>query len=470
MAILSGLPEAFQRVRSAARSRGTPTLDDRLHLLEGLEQALVAGKNAIADAIAHDFGHRSKYETFFGEVLPVVLSIRHAREHLADWMSAQPREANTLFFPSTAQVLFQPLGVVGIMAPWNYPLQLTLSPLVSALAAGNRALIKQSELTPRTAEVLSEILAKALPADHVAVVCGGAEVGEAFSRLAFDHLFFTGSPRVGKLVMRAASENLVPVTLELGGKCPAIVGVEANVRTAAERIMFGKAFNAGQTCVAPDYALVPVGVRGAFVDACRQAVANLYPKLATNPDYTAMITPGHFERIQSLVADAKEHGATAIELNPASEAFAPEARKIAPTLLLDVTPDMRCMSEEIFGPVLPIVTYERLTEAIARVNEGERPLALYYFGRNEAAIDRVLSETISGGVTVNETLLHFIQDDLPIGGVGMSGMGQYHGRDGFEALSKKKAVLRHSPLSATGFVKPPYGWAARTLLRFLVGN
>jgi coniferyl-aldehyde dehydrogenase len=466
----SSVEAAFHRVRTVARARGAPPLGERLDLLERLEHALIEGKSAMADAVSHDFGHRSKHETLLGEVLPVVLASRHARAHLADWMAIQPRETNPLFFPSTAQVVLQPLGVVGIISPWNYPIQLALSPLVCALAAGNRALIKPSELTPRTSETLAEILAKAMPSDHVGVVSGGADVGEAFSRLAFDHLVFTGSSRVGKLVMRAASENLVPVTLELGGKCPAIVGVEANTRTAAERILYGKTFNSGQTCVAPDYALVPTGTKAAFVEACRGAMGSLYPTVQANPDYTAMINDAHYERVRDLVEDAKSKGAQVISLGAAGEILDPKARKLAPSLLLDVTPNMRCMSEEIFGPVLPVVTYERLSEAIAHVNEGERPLALYYFGHDESAIDRVLSETTSGGVTVNETLLHFLQDDLPIGGVGQSGMGHYHGRDGFEALSKKKAVLRQSPASATGLLKPPYGWAARALVRFVVGK
>jgi coniferyl-aldehyde dehydrogenase len=464
------LDATFHAVRAAARARGAPPLEERLRLLERLEAALLEGKSAIADAIALDFGHRSKDETLIAEVVPVVLSIRHVRAHLADWMGAQPREANPIFFPSAAQVLLQPLGVVGIISPWNYPLVLALKPLVSALAAGNRALIKPSELTPRTADVLAEIISKATSRDNVAVITGGADVGEAFSRLAFDHLIFTGSARVGKLVMRAAAENLVPVTLELGGKCPAIVGLEANPSTAARRIMFGKTLNAGQTCVAPDYALVPVGAKGKFVEACRRAVAHLYPTFAANPDYTSMVDAAHFERVQGLVADAKEHGATVIELNASGESIDPATRKIPPTLLLEVTPNMRCMKEEIFGPVLPVVTYERLSEAIAHVNEGDRPLALYYFGRDEAAIDRVLSETSSGGVTINETLLHFAQDDLPIGGVGKSGLGQYQGRDGFEALSKKKAVFRQSPFSPTGLFKPPYGRAVRVLSRLLVGK
>jgi coniferyl-aldehyde dehydrogenase len=465
------LTAVFHRIRARARAMGAPSLAERLELLARLEQSLLARKNAIADAVSRDFGHRSRHETLLADVFPVTLAIRHARANLPDWMAVQPREAGPLFAPSKAEVVFQPLGVVGILSPWNYPVQLALSPLVSVLAAGNRALIKPSELTPSTSSLLAEILSSAGLDEHVAVVCGGPDVGEAFAHLPFDHLVFTGSARVGKLVMRAASENLVPVTLELGGKCPAIVGLEANVRTAAERIMAGKTLNAGQTCITPDYALVPVRLKDAFVEACRNAVAKMYPTLAQNPDYTSLVSATHYERVRSLADDARALGATLVELGPPGEPAAdPTTRKVAPILVLDPQPGMRCMTEEIFGPLLPVVTYERLSDAISHVQANDRPLALYYFGHDEAAIERVLRETTSGGVTVNETILHLLQDDLPFGGVGASGMGRYHGRDGFAAFSHEKATFRQSPLSATGLFKPPYGWAARTLLRFMLGN
>jgi coniferyl-aldehyde dehydrogenase len=462
------LETAFERARAASRASGAPTLGERLAVLEKLEAALTEHRVALADAISRDFGHRSAHETVIADVYAIVSAIRHARKHLADWMAPVSRKAGLIFAPSSARVVFQPLGVVGIIAPWNYPVQLALSPLVDALAAGNRALVKPSELVPRTAETLAAIVGRAAPSDQVTVVVGGAHLGEAFARLPFDHLVFTGSPRVGKLVMRAASENLVPVTLELGGKSPAIVGSDANVRTAAERIMAGKTFNGGQTCVAPDYALVPVAMKSAFVDACRAAVAKLYPTLGPNPDYTSLITSAHYERIRALVDDARACGATVIELNPAAEPLAPSARKIAPTLLLDVPERALCLKEEIFGPLLPVVTYEGLSAAIAHVGRGERPLALYYFGHRESDIERVLAETTSGGVALNETLLHVLQDDLPFGGVGQSGMGHYHGRDGFEALSKKKPVYVHSRLSVTRLLKPPYGRVADALARLLL--
>jgi coniferyl-aldehyde dehydrogenase len=347
---------------------------------------------------------------------------------------------------------------------------LALSPLVAALAAGNRAMIKPSELVPETAALLRDLVAETFPEDQVTVVTGGAEVGEEFSRLAFDHLVFTGSTRVGRIVMRAASENLVPVTLELGGKSPVIVGPDFDVRTAAERIIAGKTFNAGQTCIAPDFVMVPPALRAAFVEACKGAVAKLYGSLLKNPDYTAIVNDRHYARIRAYLDDAKASGAEVIELNPAGETLDAGERKMAPTLVLGATDAMLCMKEEIFGPVLPVVTYASLDEAIAYVNDHPRPLALYYFGHDRAAVDRILSETTSGGVTINETMLQFAQDDLPFGGVGPSGMGHYHSREGFETFSKKKPVFRQSRIHTTGFLRPPYGKLADRLLGLLLGK
>jgi coniferyl-aldehyde dehydrogenase len=473
----AGRPEAtgpieavFGRIHAASRAKGAPSLEERALLLDRLEAALLAQKRAIVEVVGADFGHRAAHETLLADVFDLVAAIRHAKANLADWMAVQPREAAAAFFPSSAKVVFQPLGVVGIISPWNYPLQLALGPLVSALAAGNRALIKPSELTPRTADKLAEIVADTFPEDHVAVVRGGPDVGGAFARQPFDHLVFTGSPRVGQMVMRAASENLVPVTLELGGKCPAIVGAEARVRTGAERIMAGKTFNAGQTCLAPDYALIPSSMKDGFVQECRRAVARLYPTLARNPDYTAIASKARYDRLREVIDDAKTRGGTVLDLGPAEESPDADARKLAPVLVLNPARGMLCMREEIFGPILPIVTYDRLSDAIAHVNDGERPLALYYFGHDQASIDRILSETTSGGVTINETMLHFLQADLPFGGIGKSGMGRYHGRDGFEALSHKKAVFEQSPLSPTGLLKPPHGRTGRALLRLLLGG
>jgi acyl-CoA reductase-like NAD-dependent aldehyde dehydrogenase len=457
-------------MRKAAREQGPANAEERAAQLNRLERALVLRKDAVAEAASRDFGSRAKQESLIVDVYSVLTAIRHARAHLRDWMRSEPRESGWIFAPATSEIVPQPLGVVGIISPWNYPVQLALLPLVSATAAGNRAMIKPSELAPHAADVLRDILSDAFADDRVAVVQGGVNVAEAFARLPFDHLVFTGSARVGKMVMRAASENLVPITLELGGKSPAIVGPESSMRTSARCIMTGKLFNGGQTCVAPDYALVPAAARDEFVRHCTRAVTRLYPTLKANRDYTAIVNEAHYERLRSCVRDAKAQGATVIEINPAAEELDPTERKIAPTLVLDPKHSMLCVEEEIFGPVLPVVTYERFDQAIAYVNDRPRPLALYYFGDDTTAIERVLAETTSGGVTINETMLHALQDDLPFGGVGASGMGHYHGREGFDAFSKRKPVFRQSRLTATALLRPPYGRLADRLLRFLIGG
>lgn len=458
-------------LKEAARKH-VPTFEERVDALDRLRRSLVARKDAIAQATAADFGHRSKHETIMGDIFPVLAEISHTKSHLRDWMEPEDREANWVSLPSTAQVMYQPLGVVGVMSPWNYPFYLPLSPLVGAVAAGNRVMIKPSELAPRSADVLRDIVREAFAADWVEVVLGGPDIAETFAALPFDHLVFTGSTRVGKLVMRAASENLVPVTLELGGKSPAIVGRDFSISTAAARIMSGKTFNAGQTCIAPDYALVPGDARSSFVEGCRESIVRMFPMLARNPDYSAIASDAHYRRLRSIIDDAREHGAEVVELNPAREELGTDAgtRKIAPTLVLGATDSMRCMQEEIFGPLLPVVPYARIDDAIAYVNARPRPLALYYFGHSEADTKRVLSETISGGVTINETLLHIAQSDLPYGGVGPSGMGKCHSREGFLSFSHQKPVFRQSRIRTRGLLVPPYRGAADWLLRLLLGN
>ena len=465
------LGATLAKMKERARKNGAPTYDERIASLEKLERALLARKGGIADAISRDFGNRSKHETLVAEVFIVLGAIRHTKAHLREWMEPQEREVGFVFLPASIEVRPQPVGVVGIISPWNYPVQLALAPLVQVIAAGNRAMIKPSELVPETAALLHDLIAEVFPEDQVTVVTGGPEVGEAFSRLPFDHLVFTGSTRVGKAVMKAASENLVPVTLELGGKSPTIVAKDFNVKTAAERIIAGKLFNAGQTCIAPDYVMVPAGSRDAFVEACKDAVAKMYPTLLANPDYTSIVSDKHFARVTSYVEDAKTRGARVVELNPAGETLdaASGKRKLVPTLVLDATDEMMVMQEEIFGPVLPVVTYQSLDEAIDYVNEHPRPLALYFFSHDKQATDRVLNETISGGVTVNETMLHVAQDDLPFGGIGPSGMGAYHAHEGFESFSKNKPVFRQARVNTTGLLRPPYGKLIDRMLKFIVG-
>jgi len=464
------LADVLHRMKEAQRKSGAPTFEDRIASLEKLERALLARKNAIAEAISRDFGSRSRHESMVSEVFIVLGAIKYAKTHLREWMEPEERETSFVFMPARVELRPQPLGVVGIISPWNYPVQLALSPLVGVLAAGNRAMIKPSELVPETAALLRDLVAETFPPDQVTVITGGPEVGEAFSRLPFDHLVFTGSTRVGKIVMRAASENLVPVTLELGGKSPTIVARDFSMRTAAERIAAGKLFNAGQTCIAPDYVMVPAGTRDAFVEAYKAAVAKMYPSLEKNPDYTSIVNDKHRSRVESYVQDAKTRGARVVEINPAAETFEGTAtRKMAPALVLDPTDEMLVMQEEIFGPVLPVVTYQSLDEAIAYVNDRPRPLALYLFSNDRDTIDRVLTGTISGGVTVNETMLHVAQDDLPFGGVGPSGMGAYHAKEGFDTFTKKKPVFRQARLNTTGLLRPPYGKTVDRLLKFLLG-
>lgn len=463
------LPGILVSLKDAARAH-VLSHDERIEALDALQRAIVAHKDAIADAISNDFGSRSKHESLMGDLFPILGTIKHTKLHLRDWMEPEDRATNLSNLPSRCELLKQPCGVVGIISPWNYPWLAALSPLVAALAAGNRAMLKPSELSPRSSELLRTLVAATFAADLVTVITGDARVGERFAQLPFDHLVFTGSTRVGKLVMRAASENLVPVTLELGGKSPAIVAADFNARTAAARIMAGKTFNAGQTCVAPDYALVPVSSKLTFVEACRSAVAEMYPRLEKNSDYTAIVSDPHYVRLRRHVDDAKSRGAEVIELNPAGETLDAAARKLAPTLVLDPTDEMLCMQEEIFGPVLPIKTYSRLDEALAYVNAHPHPVALYYFSHDRASINRVLTETKSGGVTVNETLVQFVQSDLPYGGVGQSGMGQCRGREGFDALTHKKPVFFQSRIHTRGLLSPPYGTVANGLLRLLLGS
>jgi coniferyl-aldehyde dehydrogenase len=364
-------------------------------------------------------------------------------------------------------VMFQPLGTVGIVVPWNYPVLLAVAPLAGALAAGNRVMVKMSELAPATAALFARLVAERFAADELAVVEGGVPVAQAFVALPFDHLLYTGSTAVGRSVMRAAADNLTPVTLELGGKCPAIVGPGYPLAHAAERIVVGKTMNAGQTCIAPDYVLVPAGSERRFLEEAKRVTAACYPDLARSPDYSTIVNTRHFERLLALLEDARAKGAEIVDLAPDA---APDARtrRLPPAALLGANDAMRVMQEEIFGPLLPVVAYSSLDEAIAYVNARARPLALYVFDRDTANVERVLARTVSGGVTVNDTILHIAQEDLPFGGVGPSGMGRYHGRDGFETFSVRKAVFYQSRLNGAGLFKPPYTERVRALLKLVL--
>jgi coniferyl-aldehyde dehydrogenase len=450
--------------------RHPPDAPRRIHALGDLLKAVRARREEFVRAISDDFGGRARQETLLLEVFPLVDTIRHAMRHLPQWMRPRAAAAGWQFMPGRARVVYQPLGVVGIIGAWNYPLLLSLSPMVSALAAGNHVMLKPSELAPRTANLLARLVSDLFPADYVTVVTGGPETGAAFAALPFDHLLFTGSTRVGKLIMRSASEHLTPVTLELGGKSPALVHPDFPAQTAAARIMAGKLYNAGQTCIAPDYALVEAGAREEFVRLASAAAATMYPKLVSNPDFTRIVNREHYRRLRDLVGDAIQKGAEVLEVNPARESGNEQNRVFPPTFLWNVNDRMAVMREEIFGPVLPVVSYRSLDEAIAYVNARPRPLALYYFDRNSKRVDALLARTTSGGVTVNDTILHIAQNDLPFGGVGPSGMGSYHGFDGFLTFSKKKGVFLQSRFTTLGLLRPPYGALARRVTDFLIGR
>ncbi len=465
--ISAALHDALAAARRGFESARMPSADVRRQSLGKLEQMLVANSDAIKTAISADFSNRSQHETSLLEIFPALSAVRDAKKHVKSWMKPRRSWASMWFLPARNEIRPQPLGVVGIIVPWNYPVLLAVAPLAGALAAGNRVLIKMSELTPRTSELFAKLIAENFPADQIAVITGGADVAQEFSRLPFDHLLFTGSTAVGKQVMKAASEHLTPVTLELGGKSPAIIGPECRIDEAADKILFGKCLNAGQTCIAPDYVLLPRAQEQAFATAAQRSVAKLYPSLARNPDYTAIVNARHHARLQNYLQDAAMRGASLLPISPAGESL-DGSGKIAPTLVANVNNDMLVMQEEIFGPILPLVPYDSLDEAIRYVNARPRPLALYYFGNFNDHIQRVLNETIAGGVSVNETIMHISQESLPFGGVGPSGMGAYHGQFGFETFSKMKPIFHQSPVNGIGLFKPPFGKRFESLIKLLL--
>ena len=457
----------FERQRLASRN-SVPNYAKRLASLKLLEDAVLDRQAEIADAVNEDFGGRARQETLALELAPLVDAIRHARRHLARWMRPRTVRAGINFFPARAHIIHQPLGVIGIIGAWNYPVFLTLSPLVDAISAGNHAMVKPSELAPRTAALLQKIITAIFPEHYVAVVTGDAQTAAEFASLPFDHLLFTGSTRVGKLIMRAASENLTPVTLELGGKSPAIIHPDFPLRTAVERLVTGKLYNAGQTCLAPDYVFIHEGRRDDFIQLAREVASKLYPTWANNSDYTRIINCAHYDRLNNYLLDAASHGATVIPLGASSEGCNAQNRIFPPALLLGVDDRMSVMREEIFGPILPVKTYQHVSEALNYIAERPRPLALYYFDNHARRVEEVLQSTISGGVTINDVIYHVAQNNLPFGGVGSSGMGCYHGQAGFETFSQKKSVFIQSRFSTLSFLRPPYGPFSERVIKFLL--
>lgn len=459
------LARLFSLQKQAYAAAPYPPYDERIANLNRLIRLTEANEQKFIDAINADFGNRSRYETIIAEIVVTVSGVKLAKKQLKNWMRPRGVATPLHMAPAKSRIEPQPLGVVGIISPWNYPLQLALAPAAAALAAGNRVLIKPSELTPRLSDALKEAISSEFDESVCAVVTGGVETGQAFTQTPFDHLLFTGSTAVGMRVAQAAAKNLTPVTLELGGKSPAIIDKSADLEAAAKSIAYGKMLNAGQTCVAPDYVLAPEGTLDRTAEAIGGAARALFPAIDTSDDYTSIISDRHFARLKSLVEEARDRGAKIVEVG-SSNALYPQ-RKMPLTMVIDPPRDAGVMKEEIFGPVLPILSAASTDDAIAHVNAGERPLALYWYGKDMEARDRVLQKTVSGGVTVNDALWHVAQENLPFGGVGKSGIGAYHGEAGFETFSHMKPVFYQSRFASGGLLQPPYTEKTGKVLSFI---
>ncbi|NVK36512.1 MAG: coniferyl aldehyde dehydrogenase [Gammaproteobacteria bacterium] len=462
------LHEVFAKQKAAYAKAPYPSAKQRRDDLDKLAAILREYKDELAEAMNTDFSCRSKDETLLAEIMVTLEGIKYNRKNLKKWMKPSRRHVSALFAPASNKVHYQPKGVVGIMVPWNYPIQLAAAPLAAALAAGNRAVIKLSEFTPATNAVMQRMFASAFDEDQVAIVLGEAQVGAEFSNLHWDHLLFTGSTAVARHVMSAAGKNLVPVTLELGGKSPCIITDKGTLKSAAESIIFGKATNAGQTCIAPDYILCPSHSVEELKSEIKAAYQKSFPTLRNNNDYTAIVNERQFNRLQSYLKDAEEKGATIEPLNHANEDFS-GTRKIPLTLVTNTTEDMVIMQDEIFGPLLPILSYDNLDDALQYINEHPRPLALYLFSHNGYEHEYVLRNTHAGGVAINDCLTHIAQDDMPFGGVGDSGIGAYHGHEGFLSLSHAKSVHKKGRFNSGKFIHAPHGRLVHRLIyKFII--
>lgn len=458
---MSDMKNHLEAQKAAHIEDGAPSYKTRIERLDTAIDLLVTHNDALCDALSEDFGHRSKNQSAFTDTIASLTALKHAKKHLRKWMSGEKRPIEFPFglLGAKNEIRYQPKGVVGLVAPWNFPVGMVFTPLAGIFAAGNRVMIKPSEFTPITSDLMAKLIGEYFDPMVAKVFIGGPDVGAEFTALPFDHIIFTGSTSVGRHVMKAAAENLTPVTLELGGKSPTVVSTSADMQKTANRIMHGKVLNAGQICVAPDYVLLPEGEEQNFINASNNAVEGMFPNgMKHSDDYASIVNERHYERLQGLVADAKEKGADVVEINPAGEDFSQQPhRRMPPHVILNPTEDMRVMQEEIFGPLLPVKTYKKATEAIADINGRPRPLALYYFGEDKSERDQVIDNTTSGGVTVNDTIFHVAQEDIPFGGVGPSGMGSYHGIEGFKTFSHAKGVHYQ-----TGFdniikmLRPPY--------------
>lgn len=457
----TGMAGILAKQKAAHIRDGIPSAAKRIEWLDKAIDLLITYNDELVDAMCEDFGHRSKDQSGFTDIVGSLGALKFAKKNVAKWMRPEKRRPE---FPlgllgSKAEIRYQPKGVIGVISPWNFPVNLTFTPLAGVFAAGNRCMIKPSEFTEATSEVMKKAIAQYYDAEEVAVVTGGPEVGAEFTKLPFDHILFTGATSIAYHVMRAAADNLVPLTLELGGKSPVVLGRSADMQKAANRIMAGKTLNAGQICLAPDYAFVPKEKTGEFVAAATKAVETMYPSgLKDNEDYTSVVNQRHYDRIMSYIEEARDKGAEVVEINPTGENFSQQPHhKIPPHIIVDPSDDLKVMQDEIFGPVLPIRSYADTKQTVDYINAHPRPLGLYYFGEDAAEKDFVLNNTTSGGVTVNDVVFHVAQEDLPFGGVGPSGMGSYHGREGFYEFSHQKAVYTQTGSEMLAMMRPPYG-------------
>ncbi len=455
MAVLKAQQEAFI-------AEGHVSAETRIDRLNRGVSAVAKHQDRLVEALNADFSCRPRQLSMLTDIAGSITPLKSAAKDLRKWM--KPEKRKTMFplnlLGGRSRIEYQPLGTVGVISPWNFPVNLTFAPLADILAAGNRAMIKPSEFTPTVSEVMAEVVRDAWDESEVAIFTGGPEVGAAFSALPFDHMLFTGATSIARHIMAAAAQNLVPVTLELGGKSPVIISRTADIKTTVSRVMMGKTMNAGQICLAPDYLLVPEEKVDEVIAEVREAVSAMYPTMLENPEYTSMINDRHFDRLQANLEDAREKGAEIIECKPENEDFSTQrgTRKIAPTVINKTTGDMRVLEEEIFGPLLPIVTYSNFSETIDYVNRQPRPLALYYFGSDKQEERDTLDKTVSGGVCINDVIMHIMQEDLPFGGVGPAGMGAYHGYDGFKTFSHAKSIYSQSKFDIAGLagMRPPY--------------
>jgi coniferyl-aldehyde dehydrogenase len=468
------LRAALDAQRGDYLQQGAVSAKTRIDRLDRGIDVLLKYQDKLVDALNTDFSCRSRQVTLLTDIAASLTPMKHARKHLRTWMKPERRPSSFPFnlLGGRSRIVYQPLGVVGVISPWNFPVNLTFGPLAGILAAGNRVMIKPSEFTPATSEVMGEMVAAAWDKNEVALFTGGPEVGQAFSALPFDHLLFTGATSVARHIMAAAARNLVPVTLELGGKSPVIISRSANIEQSIERVMLGKTLNAGQICLAPDYLLVPDELLETVISTAQKVVSAMYPTMLDNPEYTAIVSDRHYDRLNGYLQEAAERGVRTIAIKPAVEDFSAqrERRKIPPTLIINPQDDMQVMEEELFGPLLPIRTYKDFNETINYVNANPRPLAAYYFGHDKQEEQAVLTRTTSGGVCINDVIMHIMQEELPFGGVGPSGMGAYHGLDGFRTFSHAKSVFRQTRLNIgkLGGMLPPYGKATEQTIRMQI--